>query len=266
MPGTVVLQSVSKVFRHRPALFNWIGRERMGETRALDDVSLSAAAGRVLVLLGPNGSGKTTLLKLISTMLLPDAGRVLVGGADTIADAGAVRRQVGFAVATERSFFARLTGRENLDFFAALEGVPRAVRPERVQSALSATELGDAADTLVMKFSSGMYQKLGIARALLKHPSVLLLDEPSRSLDPGATSRLWELVTRAAGEGAAVIVTTHHFEEAAAVGHEVIVLHRGRVAAERRLTGSTSVSDLRAWYFQHVPEAGPAAAVVRGQA
>src|SRR5258708_4175179 len=106
---SIVLESVSKVFRHRPALFNWMGRERSGKTLALDDVSLSVSAGRVLVLLGPNGSGKTTTLKLVSTMFLPDAGRVMVGGFDTRSNPDQVRKQVGFAIATERSFFPRLS-------------------------------------------------------------------------------------------------------------------------------------------------------------
>src|ERR1700751_4431706 len=105
--AAVVLESVSKVFRHRPALFNWFGRERSGETRALDDVSFEVPSGSVLVLLGPNGSGKTTTLKLVSTMLLPDEGRVLVQGSDTLSDPQAVRQRVGFAVASERSFFPR---------------------------------------------------------------------------------------------------------------------------------------------------------------
>jgi len=96
MPA-VVLESVSKVFHHRPALFNWFGRERTGETRALDRVSLEVPSGKVLVLLGPNGSGKTTTLKLISTMLLPDSGRILVHGADTTTTADVVRERVGFA-------------------------------------------------------------------------------------------------------------------------------------------------------------------------
>ena len=126
---SIAVESVSKVFRHRPALFNWMGRERSGETRALDDISLSVASGKVLVLLGPNGSGKTTTLKLVSTMLLPDAGRALVEGADTRIQADQVRKHVGFAVATERSFFPRLSARENLDFFAALDDVPRPSRP-----------------------------------------------------------------------------------------------------------------------------------------
>jgi ABC-type uncharacterized transport system ATPase subunit len=99
----VVFESVRKIFRHRPALFNWLGKERGGETIALKDISFSAARAEVLVLLGPNGSGKTTALKLISTMLLPDAGSVRVGGFDARRDAGEVRRQVGIAVGAERS-------------------------------------------------------------------------------------------------------------------------------------------------------------------
>src|SRR5215470_1225451 len=169
MPA-VVLESVSKLFRHRPVLFNWFGRERTGETRALNNVSLEVPTGRVLVLLGPNGSGKTTTLKLISTMLLPDQGRVLVQGFDTRDESVFVRQRVGFAVATERSFFPRLAARENLDFFAALDEIPRSERERRITDVLCETGLAEHADTLVMKFSSGMYQRLGIARALVKRP------------------------------------------------------------------------------------------------
>src|SRR6202165_446393 len=158
--GQVVFESVRKIFRHRPALFNWLGREREGETVALNDVSFSAAGGEVLVLLGPNGSGKTTSLKLISTLLLPDAGSVRVGGFDARRDAREVRRQVGIAVATERSFFPRLSATENLDFFAALDEVPRNERGQRIKEVLRDTGLEEQADTLVMKFCSGMYQRL----------------------------------------------------------------------------------------------------------
>jgi ABC-2 type transport system ATP-binding protein len=169
----VVFESVRKIFRHRPALFNWLGRERGGETIALKDVSFSAGRAEVLVLLGPNGSGKTTALKLISTMLLPDAGSVRVGSFDARRDAGEVRRQVGIAVAAERSFFPRLSASENLDFFAALDEVPRNERARRIKEVLRDTGLEEQADTLVMKFSSGMYQRLGIARALVKRPRLL---------------------------------------------------------------------------------------------
>jgi len=248
----VAFESVSKVFRHRPALWNWLGAERAGVTHALSQVSLRAAEGDVLVLLGPNGSGKTTLLKLVSTMLLPDGGRVRVCGADTTAEATEVRRAVGFAVATERSFFPRLTARENLDLFAALDNVPRAQRPERIQRLLDNCGLADVGDTLAMKFSSGMYQRLGVARALLKEPAVLLLDEPTRSLDPGSTWRLWQLLRRTAESGTCVLLATHNFEEAVTVGHHVVVLRRGEMAAERRVGRQTSIEDLRSFYFREI--------------
>ncbi|OLC98445.1 MAG: hypothetical protein AUH86_05055 [Acidobacteria bacterium 13_1_40CM_4_58_4] len=245
---SIVLESVSKVFRHRPALFNWMGRERSGETRALDEVSLRVSTGKVLVLLGPNGSGKTTTLKLVSTMLLPDAGRVLVEGADTRTEAGRVRKHVGFAVATERSFFPRLSARENLDFFAALDDVPRKSRPRQIETMLERTGLLDAADTLVMKFSSGMYQRLGIARALVKQPSIILLDEPTRSLDPASAVHFWNLVRALPAQGSTVILTTHSFNEALAVGDFVAVLHSGRLAGYRKI-GGADVEELRSFYF-----------------
>lgn len=251
---TVILESVSKIFRHRPALFNWLGREREGETRALDHVSLAVPPGRVLVLLGPNGSGKTSTLKLISTMLLPDEGRVLVQGSDTRTDSRVVRQHVGFAVATERSFFSRLSARENLDFFAALNDLPRKAREERVDELLARTGLRDAADTLVMKFSSGMYQRLGIARALIARPAVVLLDEPTRSLDPGSAAQFWNLVRELPAQGATVILATHNFNEAVAVGNHVAVLFKGSLAAERSLSATMRVDELRSFYFQTTGE------------
>ena len=252
--SAVILESVSKIFRHRPALFNWLGRERAGETVALDHISLEVPAGSVLVLLGPNGSGKTTTLKLISTMLLPDSGRVVVEGFDTTTDSRAVRARVGFAVAAERSFFPRLSARENLDFFAALDDIPRRSRAERVDELLSRTGLHDAADTLVMKFSSGMYQRLGIARALIKKPTVVLLDEPTRSLDPGSAAQFWNLVRELPTQGASVLLATHNFNEAVAVGNQVTVLFKGSLAAERNLSGTVSVDELRSFYFQTTGE------------
>ena len=250
---SVVLESVSKIFRHRPALFNWMGRECGGETRALADISFNILHGNVLVLLGPNGSGKTTTLKLVSTMLLPDRGRVVVEGADTAKDPQAVRRHVGFAVATERSFFPRLSARENLEFFAAIEDVPRRTRTDCVQSMLDRTGLHDAADTLVMKFSSGMYQRLGIARALIKQPSVILLDEPTRSLDPASKAHFWTLVTSLREQLATILLATHSFSEAVAVGDYVAVLHKGEMAGYKKLVG-VNVDELREFYFQATGE------------
>lgn len=249
----VVFENVRKVFRHRPALFNWVGRERTGETVALNDVSFTADAGVVIALLGPNGSGKTTTLKLISTMLLPDGGSVRVAGSDSRRAAGEVRRHVGIAVATERSFFPRLSARENLDFFATLDEVPRRERRRRLREVLCETGLEEHADTLVVKFSSGMYQRLGLARALIKQPSVLLLDEPTRSLDAGATSHLWAMIRLLAGRSL-VFLATHTFAEAAALADRILLLHQGELVEDRVLDGSASAEDLRALYFEKTGE------------
>ena len=253
MPA-VRLESVSKVYRHRPVLFNWLGRERGGETRALQELSLEAEAGRVLVLLGPNGSGKTTTLKLISTMLLPDEGRVLVHDFDTLREPQPVRERVGFAVASERSFFPRLSARENLDFFAALNDVPRKLRAERIDELLARTGLLEAGDTLVMKFSTGMYQRLGIARALIHRPSIVLLDEPTRSLDPGSAAQFWNMVRELPTQGATVVLATHNFNEAVEVGNQVAVLVHGTLAAESPLSANMRVDELRSFYFQTTRE------------
>lgn len=244
----VVFESVGKVFRHRPALFNWVGRERTGETVALKEVSFSAASAEVVALLGPNGSGKTSTLKLISTMLLPDTGSVRVGGFDAQRESSKVRRQVGIAVATERSFFPRLSARENLDFFAALDEVPRRDRPRRIEEVLRDTGLEEQADTLVMKFSSGMYQRLGLARALVKRPSVLLLDEPTRSLDAAATAHIWATISALARQNTTVFLATHNFAEAAAVANRLLLLHRGELLADR--LGGESAEALRSFYFR----------------
>ena len=250
----VVFESVGKVFRHRPALFNWLGRERSGETVALDHVSFSAAGGEVVALLGPNGSGKTTTLKLISTMLLADGGAVRVGGFDARRDGNKVRRQVGIAVANERSFFPRLSARENLDFFAALDEVSRRERRQRIEEVLREVGLEEQADTLVMKFSSGMYQRLGLARALIKRPSVLLLDEPTRSLDAAATGSFWTAVRTLARRNTTVFVATHNFAEAAALASRVLLLHRGVLLADRpcglHLSTVRAVDELRELYFR----------------
>jgi ABC-2 type transport system ATP-binding protein len=249
----VVFESVRKIFRHRPALFNWLGRERGGETVALNDVSFSAGA-EVLVLLGPNGSGKTTALKLISTMLLPDAGSVRVGGFDARRDAGEVRRQVGIAVATERSFFPRLSARENLEFFSSLDEIPRSERAQRIEEVLRNTGLEEQADTLVMKFSSGMYQRLGIARALVKRPGVLLLDEPTRSLDAATTAHFWSTIRASARQHTTILLATHNFAEAVAVADRLLLLHRGELLADRAVGDGESAEELRSFYFRMTGE------------
>jgi ABC-2 type transport system ATP-binding protein len=247
---SIVFESVDKIFRRGGFFFP---RLRSVETRALRALSLEVFPGEVLALLGPNGSGKSTTLRLISTTLLPDRGRVLVNGSDSRLESQSVREQVGFAIASERSFFPRLTVRENLDFFAALENVPRCERPERVRAALRELRLECAADKQTMKLSSGMYQRLGIARALIKEPSVLLLDEPTRSLDPAAANDLWSRVRELSRSGITVLLATHNFAEAIAVADRIAVLREGRLLALRHMTG-LSTEQLRSYYLRLVDD------------
>lgn len=251
--NSVFLDSVHKIFR--PASFLWF-RAAREETHALKEVSLSAAAGEVLALLGPNGSGKSTTLKLVSTMLLPDRGRVFIGGTDTRIQSHAVRKQVGFALASERSFFPRLTARENLDFFAALEDLPRRERAHRVESVLRDVGLEGAGGKQAMKLSSGMYQRLGIARALIKRPSVLLLDEPTRSLDPAAANHLWGLIRELASNGITILLATHNFSEAVAVADRIAILQKGELLAMQPARGF-SVEQLRDFYLEITGERDP---------
>jgi len=250
----IVFQSVSKVFRSRPALFNWVGKESTEPTVALRDVSLRVPAGSVLALLGPNGSGKTTFLRLISTMLLPDQGSITVQRADTRKDAQRVRACVGFAVAGERSFFPRLTARENLDFFSALDNVRSNARPHRIEMTLARTGLLEESNTLAMKFSAGMYQKLAIARALMKQPAMILLDEPTRSLDVASAREVWKLVRELSAQGTTVVIASHNFEEVVAVANSAAVLQGGELKIHERITGFNA-EGVRQLYFEGTGEA-----------
>ncbi len=239
---SIVLDSVHKVFRS-----GFFGSGGV-EAYALRGLSLNVLPGEVVSLLGPNGSGKSTTLRLISTVLLPDRGAVMVNGLDTASDGKSVRKQVGFALASERSFFPRLTIRENLMFFATLEDVSWRGRRTRADEVMTEVGLDIYASKQVMKLSSGMHQRLGIARALIKKPSILLLDEPSRSLDPAAATQFWKLIRNlAAEEGSTVLLATHNFTEAVAVSDRVAILQKGELLGMCKAQGLT-VERLQAYY------------------
>ncbi len=238
---SIVVDSVHKIFRR-----GFFGAGRV-ETYALRGLSFSIRSGEVLSILGPNGSGKSTTLKLISTVLLPDQGTVIVNGADTRLQAQAVRKQVGFALASERSFFPRLTVRENLTFFATLEDVPWRQRATRADKVLHQVGLEMHAGRELHHLLAGMNQRLGIARALIKRPSVLLLDEPSRSLDPAAASQLWELIRDLSDTGITLVLASHNFAEASAVSDRVAVLQNGELLGIRHAS-NISVESLQRYY------------------
>ena len=202
-------------------------------TTALDGVSLQVRRRELFGLLGPNGAGKTTLFKILSALVTPDAGDVTIDGCDVVRDAARVRRVLAPAIPEERSLSWRLTARQNLDVFAALHGLTGAAARGAVDEVLDATELVDTGAKMVGQFSSGMRQRLLIARALLGRPSILLLDEPTRSLDPISARRFRAFLRdEIVGQrGCTVLLATHRAEEALELCDRVAVLDRGRVAA-----------------------------------
>ena len=203
---------------------------------AIADVSLDVHAGEFVGLLGPNGAGKTTLLKILATLIIPDRGTATVVGHDVVQDAASVRRVIAPLLANERSLYWRLSARENLELFASLLRLAPRDTASRVAEALDVVGLSDTGTKMVGQFSAGMMQRLLVARALLGQPRVLLLDEPTRSLDPSAAHSFRAFLREelAGRRGCAVLVATHRTEEAFELCDRVVVMHRGRVAATGR--------------------------------
>ena len=224
-------------------------RKRFGPVEALRGVDLAVAPGTVLALLGPNGAGKSTLIRVAATTVLPDAGTVKVGGYDVVHHPTKARARLGIVLNEERSFYWRLSGRENLRFFVAFHGLRGRAAAERVEEVLAAVGLDEPADRRVDRYSSGMRARLGLARGLLGRPDVLLLDEPTRSLDPAASIAIRELVRKLAdARGAAVLFVTHDLHEAAEVASSIVVLHAGQVVAEAE--GGTDAAALEQLFLE----------------
>ncbi len=199
---------------------------------ALDQVTLDVPSGVVLGVVGPNGAGKTTLLRIVGTLLVPTAGEVCVLGVDAVRRPDAVRGQLGVVLGGERSVYWRLTGRENLLYAAALHDLPPPEARERADALLALMGLTARADDLVGSYSTGMRQRLAIARALIHDPALLLLDEPTAGLDLQAATDLRRLLAGLrAARHRTVIVATHHVEDAGRLCDVVVVLDRGRVLA-----------------------------------
>jgi ABC-2 type transport system ATP-binding protein len=200
-----------------------------GARKALDGVSLSVAPGEIFALLGPNGGGKTTLFRILSTLLAPTSGTFRVAGCDPARRLAALRRSLG-VVFQSPSLDRKLTVRENLLVQGALYGLGGAALAARSDELLRRFSVLDRAGDLVEVLSGGLARRVEIAKSLLHRPPVLLLDEPSTGLDPGARRDLIALLSDLAREGTAVLLTTHLFDEAESA-HRVGILDRGRLLA-----------------------------------
>lgn len=203
-------------------------------TPALRGVSFDVAPGEFYGLLGANGAGKTTLMKVIATLIIADAGTVTVDGHDVRDDPDMVRSLMSLSLASERGLYWRLSARENLRLFAALHGIEPSQVDARVDEALRDVDLGEASDRMVREYSSGMIQRLIIARALLPQPRLLLLDEPTRSLDPVAAREFRRFLREelSSRRQCAVVLATHDADEAFNLCRRVAILDRGALVAE----------------------------------
>src|SRR3954468_2757046 len=201
-----------------------------GDVRALDGVDLDVPSGSVLGLLGPNGAGKTTTVRVLTTLLKPGAGSVLVTGLDVVRDAAELRGRIGLA-GQYAAVDENLTGLENLVMVGRLYGNRRAAARVRAQELLERFGLTDAASRPAKTYSGGMRRRLDLAAALVAAPSVLFLDEPTTGLDPPSRDELWAVVRSLREEGATILLTTQYLEEADRLSDTVTVIDRGRAVA-----------------------------------
>lgn len=201
--------------------------------RVLDDVNISVKQGELFCLVGPNGAGKTTLLKILSALILPTSGTASVNGYDIIKDEEKVRASIGLVTGEERSFYWRLTGRQNLQFFAVLHNFSYKKAEERIEELADLLEIREYLDRRYQTYSTGTKQRLGIARSLLSDAAVLFMDEPTRSLDPIAAQHLRTLIRDrlARTHNRTVVYTSHQLPEAQAFSDRLAIMHKGRIKA-----------------------------------
>lgn len=201
-------------------------KKHYGEVRAVDGITFAVVEGEIFGLLGHNGAGKTTTIRMLTGRTRPTAGEAFVAGHDVTADRDQIKPLINL-VFEDQNLYERLTGRDNMTVFADLYGVPRS----RADELLEQVGLLDAAKRKVKTYSSGMKQRLIVARALINGPRVLFLDEPTRGLDPASARDLRDLIARLSAAGTTVFLTTHYMEEADELCHRVAFISAGKIVA-----------------------------------
>jgi ABC-2 type transport system ATP-binding protein len=225
----IEVEDLTKVYPPQRSL---LGRKQEAKL-AVDSVSLQVEEGEIFGLVGPNGAGKTSLIRMLSTMVLPTSGSAHVGGYDVRHDEPAIRRLVGVVSSNERSFYWRLTGRENLRFFSTLYQIPENEADPWRDELLSILGLGEVADRRFDHYSTGQKQRMAIARGLLTRPKVLLMDEPTKGVDPLGAAEIVKLIQGRILQlwRPTILVTSHNLFEIEKLCHRVALMHHGRLVA-----------------------------------
>lgn len=221
--------------KHR-GFFGFLRREKSKKnnniTVALDKVNIEIRPRELFGLLGPNGSGKTTMIKCLSTILIPDEGTAIVNGFDIRRETSMVRASLGMVVGGERTLYWKLTARDNLMYFASLYKMQRRHAKKRIEELLETLQLSDRADERLEDYSTGMRQKVAIARALLHDPPILLLDEPTLGLDPNFARQIRSQIRELSdNQGKTVLLTTHYMDEADRLCDRVAFINNGKIVA-----------------------------------
>ena len=213
-----------------PAIFVEDVHKSFGDVKALSGIDLVVERGKVLGLLGPNGAGKTTAVKILTTLIRPDRGRVLVEGRDVLRSPAAVRDVIGLA-GQSAAVQEELTGRENLEIMGRLYHLDPETRRQRTSELLERFDLLDAADRAAKGYSGGMQRRLDLALSLVALPRVLFLDEPTTGLDPRSRLGMWDVIRELVSGGTTLLLTTQYLEEADELADEIVVIDHGKVIA-----------------------------------
>jgi ABC-2 type transport system ATP-binding protein len=225
--NAIELEQLGRVFKPTIGVF----RRTHKEIVALADVTFDIASGELFGLLGPNGAGKTTTVKMLATLLLPTTGKACVLGFDVVAQARQVQERIGFIFGGERGLYWRLSGSDNLRYFASLYHVEPEVSKKRIPYLLELVGLKDRGDERVEGYSRGMKQRLHVARTLLHDPEVLFLDEPTIGLDPVGAREFRQVILDLQAERKTILLTTHYMFEADQLCDRVAVINHGRLVA-----------------------------------
>jgi ABC-2 type transport system ATP-binding protein len=225
--SAVQLTNLRRVFKTHIGVF----RRQVKEVVAVDDISFAVEPGELFGLLGPNGAGKTTTVKMLTTLLIPTSGKATILGYDVVKQAAAIRPRIGFIYGGERGLYWRLSGADNLRYFASLYHLDPDVSAQRIPYLLDLVGLGDRAREKVEGYSRGMKQRLHIARMLLNDPEVMFLDEPSIGLDPVAARDIRKVVRDLRDARKTILLTTHYMFEADELCRRIAVINHGKIVA-----------------------------------